>query len=41
MKISAEVNAFLTELKASQQEESNFQGMFFWVKHVNGITMSE
>ena len=35
------MNDFLRELKASTQKESNFQGMFFQVKHVNEMTMSK
>jgi len=41
VRITAEINAFLRELKVSWQEESNFQEMTFWVRYVNGIIMSE
>jgi len=41
VRIGAEINAFLRELKASTQEELKFQGMFFQVRYVNGMTMSE
>ena len=41
VKIGTDVNAFLRKLKASQQEELNFQGMFFWMEYVNKMTISE
>ena len=41
MRIGAEINVLLRELKASLQDESNFQGMSFQVRHINGITISE
>jgi len=39
--MEVEMNVFLRELKASQQEESNFQGTSFWVRDVNGMIMSK
>jgi len=41
VRIEAEVNVFLRELKASWQEELKFYRTFIWVRHVNEMTMSK